>query len=123
MNIFDAVTDSKLFAPCFRLIEHGQVHAERLKVLPQNAHAMSAPGEAVELGPLRFRPRNPDIDLHFGDFQAPGLGIGAEGVELDFGVLVRGGISGVHGDSGHAGPRRWRIYHYLMNVAIIKKET
>ena len=61
---------------------------------------------AIERGPLRFRPRNPDIDVHFGGFQAPGLGIGGEGVELDFGVLVCGRDSGVGGDSGHGGPPR-----------------
>ena len=114
MNIFDAVTDSKLFAPCFRLIEHGRVHAERLKLLPQNDQVMSAPGEAVELGPLRFRPRNPDIDVHFGDSEAPGLGIGAEAVELDFGVLIGGRNTGVDGDSGHRGSTLVKAYFSLL---------
>ena len=60
--------------------------------------------EAIERGPLRFRPRNPHIDVHFGDFEAPGLGIGAEGAELDFGVPVCGRDSGVDGDSGRGWP-------------------
>jgi len=80
------------------------------EVLPTEV-AMSGIGfryrpEVIERGPFGRRPRNPGIDVHFGSLEAPGLGIGAEGVELDFGVLVCGGNSGVQGDSGHGGPPR-----------------
>jgi len=70
-------------------------------------------GRAAGSRPLRFRPRNPGIDVHFGDSEAPGLGIGAEGVELDFGVLVCGGNSGVQGDSGHGGTLLCRTTNYF----------
>jgi hypothetical protein len=70
--------------------------------------------EAIERGPLRFRTRTPHIDVNFGDFQAPGLGIGAEGVEPDFGALIGGRNTGVDGDSGPRGSTLVAAYFSLL---------
>jgi hypothetical protein len=60
-------------------------------------------GVAMPGNGRRYRPRKPHIDVHFGDFEVPGFGIGAEGVKPDFGVLIGGRNTGVDGDSGRRG--------------------